>query len=74
MRAKAVPAGITLVSQGDWVAASLKNYLQRHPEMDARCSKGGIIRYYTTESEERFKEIATKFLNEDLDVQRININ
>ena len=71
---KAVPAGITLVSQGDWVAASLKNYLQRHPEMDARCSKGGIIRYYTTESEERFKEIATKFLNEDLDVQRININ
>ncbi len=71
---KAVPAGITLVSQGDWVAASLKNYLQRHPEMDARCSKGGIIRYYTTESEERFKEIATKFLNEDLNVQRININ
>lgn len=71
---KAVPAGITLVSQGDWVAASLKNYLQRHPEMDARCSKSGIIRYYTTESEERFKEIATKFLNEDLDVQRISIN
>lgn len=70
---KAVPSGITLVSQGDWVAASLKNYLQRHPEMDAHCSKGGTIRYYTTESEERFKEIATKFLNEDLDVQRINI-
>lgn len=70
---KAVPSGITLVSQGDWVAASLKNYLQRHPEMDARCSKGGTIRYYTTESEERFKEIATKFLNEDLDVRRINI-
>ena len=70
---KAVPSGINLVSQGDWVAASLKNYLQRHPEMDARCSKGGIIRYYTTESEERFKEIAAKFLNADLDVQRINI-
>ena len=71
---KAVPANITLVSQGELVAASLKNYLQRHPEMDARCSKGGMIHYYTTESEERFKEIATKFLNEDLDVQRININ
>jgi glutamate racemase len=70
---KAVPSGINLVSQGDWVAASLKNYLQRHPETDARCSKGGMIRYYTTESEERFKEIAAKFLNEDLDVQRINI-
>ena len=70
---KAVPSGINLVSQGDWVAASLKNYLQRHPEMDARCSKGGMIRYYTTESEERFKEIAAKFLNADLDVQRINI-
>ena len=70
---KAVPANITLVSQGEWVAASLKNYLQRHPEMDASCSKGGMIHYYTTESEERFKEIAAKFLNDEIDVQRISI-
>jgi glutamate racemase len=70
---KAVPANITLVSQGELVAASLKNYLQRHPEMDARCSKGGMMHYYTTESEERFKEIAAKFLNDDIDVQRISI-
>lgn len=70
---KAVPANITLVSQGELVAASLKNYLQRHPEMDASCSKGGMIHYYTTESEERFKEIAAKFLNDDIDVQRISI-
>lgn len=70
---KAVPEGISLVSQGDLVAASLKDYLKRHPEMDALCSKGGTIQYYTTESEERFKEIGTKFLNDDLDVQRISI-
>ena len=70
---KAVPANITLVSQGELVAASLKNYLQRHPEMDASCSKGGMIHYYTTESEERFKEIAAKFLNDEIDVQRISI-
>ncbi len=70
---KAVPAGITLVSQGDLVATSLKDYLKRHPEMDALCSKGGTIKYYTTESEERFKEIGTRFLNVDLDVQRISI-
>lgn len=70
---KAVPEGISLVSQGDLVAASLKDYLKRHPEMDALCSKGGTIHYYTTESEERFKEIGTKFLNDDLDVQRISI-
>ena len=70
---KAVPEGISLVSQGDLVAGSLKDYLKRHPEMDALCSKGGTIQYYTTESEERFKEIGTKFLNDDLDVQRISI-
>lgn len=70
---KAVPEGISLVSQGDLVAASLKDYLKRHPEMDALCSKSGTIHYYTTESEERFKEIGTKFLNDDLDVQRISI-
>ncbi len=70
---KAVPEGISLVSQGDLVATALKDYLQRHPEMDAFCSKNSSTSYYTTESEERFKEIAMTFLNDDIEVQRISL-
>lgn len=70
---KAVPKDIKLVSQGEYVAESLKDYLRRHPEMDKHCSKGGTIQYYTTESEERFKEIGTNFLHKDIIVNHINL-
>lgn len=59
-----MPKGITTVAQGELVATSLKDYLQRHPEMDAKCTKGGNCTYYTTEAEEKFTESASTFLNE----------
>lgn len=70
---KAVPANITIVSQGEYVAASLRDYLNRHSEIDARCTKNGTIRYFTTESTERFKECAALFLHEDVDVERVEL-
>lgn len=70
---KAVPANITIVSQGEYVAESLRDYLNRHSEIDARCTKNGTIRYFTTESTERFKECAALFLHEDVDVERVEL-
>lgn len=66
-----MPEYIRLVTQGEYVAESLRDYLQRHPEMDARCTKGGTCRFYTTEAEEKFVESASLFLKEDLDVERV---
>ena len=34
-----LPANISIISQGEIVAQSLKHYLNRHPEMDIKCSK-----------------------------------
>jgi glutamate racemase len=65
---KAVPEGINIVAQGEYVAASLEDYLQRHPDMDSACSKGGTTQFYTTESPERFKECAKMFLHKDVNV------
>lgn len=31
------PDGIRVIAQGEYVAESLKDYLHRHPEMDAKC-------------------------------------
>lgn len=66
-----MPAGITVVSQGELVADSLKDYLVRHPEMDARCTRGGGCEYFTTEAEEKFSESASMFLNEAVAVRRV---
>ena len=70
---KAVPQGIAIVSQGEYVAASLRDYLNRHSEIDAQCTKNGTIRYFTTENPERFKECAALFLHEDVDVERVEL-
>src|ERR1035437_3696699 len=59
-----LPKGIHVVSQGEIVAKSLADYLQRHPEMDNLCTKGATIRYYSTESVEKFSSSASIFLND----------
>lgn len=71
---KYMPAGITIVSQGELVAQSLKDYLRRHPEMDALCTRNALCTYYTTESEEKFAESASTFLNRNIEVRHIDLN
>lgn len=56
-----VPAGCSVIPQGNIVADSLVNYLQRHPEMEARCSKGGNLQFYTTDSAADFDSKAGIF-------------
>ncbi len=68
-----VPDGVRIVPQGQYVADSLKDYLQRHTEIDSRCTKRGKCQYLTTESEERFRESARIFLHEDVDVTHVNL-
>lgn len=53
---------IVLMAQGKPVSYSLRDYLQRHPEMDTRLSKGGSVRYYTTGDVPQFERLATLFL------------
>ena len=71
---KYTPSHIHLISQGDYVAKSLKDYLERHPEMDVRCTKKGSCRFLTTESVEKFEESAVIFLGQEkVAVQHISL-
>lgn len=70
---KYVPQGIKIISQGEYVATSLKDYMKRHPEMNARCTKGSSCRYYTTESVDTFLPNASIFLNEAVDADSVTL-
>lgn len=70
---KYIPEHIRVIAQGEYVAESLKDYLHRHPEMDAKCTKHGNCLFYTTEAEEKFIESASLFLNRQIDVKRISL-
>ena len=65
------PEGIRLVAQGEYVAARLKDYLCRHDEIRIRCTVGGTCRFLTTESEDKFRESASVFLQQQVEVSRV---
>ena len=70
---KYLPAGVRVIPQGEYVAESLKEYLERHPQMDAKCSKHATVHYLTTENPDKFKESAQIFLHESIDVENITL-
>ena len=69
----AVPQGVQVLTQGDIVAESLADYLTRHPEIDTLCSRGGTIRFLTTESVEKFASSASIFLNQPIQAEHITL-
>ena len=70
---KHLPAGVRIVPQGEYVADSLHQYFEKHPAIEARCSKGGTVRYLTTENPDKFKEQAQLFLHEPVTVENITL-
>jgi glutamate racemase len=71
---KYVSPSIRIISQGEYVADSLKAYLERHPEMEHKCTKGGSCHYYTTENADKFKDSASIFLHEKVNVSHIDLD
>ena len=68
-----IPDHISIIAQGEYVAESLKDYLKRHPEMDAKCTKNGNCQFYTTEAEEKFSESASTFLKQQISVKHLTL-
>ena len=66
-----VPSHIRIVAQGEYVASSLKDYLERHPEMDSRCTRTSSCRYLTTESVETFLPNASIFMDERINAESV---
>ena len=67
------PKHVTLISQGEYVAESLKDYLSRHQPLDSLCSKNSKTIYCTTESAERFESLASFLLNESITAKKISL-
>ncbi len=69
-----LPADSRLISQGEIVAASLADYLQRHPEIEGQCSRHGERLFYTTDSTEDFDNHARIFYGRELRSSHVVLN
>lgn len=67
------PDHITILSQGEIVAKSLADYLDRHPEIDEKCSKNRDRRFLTTDSTEEFDAQGRKFYGEEIHSEFVHI-
>lgn len=68
-----LPENILILSQGEIVAASLTDYLKRHPEIDALCTRHGQYRYLTTESTIDFDNKAAVFLGKPVKSEHLQL-
>ncbi|MCR4602002.1 MAG: glutamate racemase [Prevotella sp.] len=66
-----MPDNVQIIPQGNYVASSLASYLQRHPDMDQRCSRNASVCYLTTEEPDKFSELAHIFLHEPVNARQI---
>ena len=72
--ARELPEGVKIISQGEIVAGSLADYLQRHPEMEEKCSRNASCRYLTTENPGKFSSSASIFLAEEISAEHVEVS
>lgn len=68
-----MPVDIKVVAQGKIVADALMDYLKRHPEMDACCSKKGSIDFYTTDDTDDFNTKAEIFYGQKVQSEHVDL-
>ena len=66
-------SGHDLICSGQVTAAKLVDYLARHPEMEARLSRGGTRRYLTTDLTPRFQQLASLFMGHPLSSEVVEL-
>jgi len=68
-----VPQNVTIISQGEIVAKSLVNYLDRHPEIEKNCSKNAQLSFYTTDLPEDFDNHAATFFGKPVKSKHVEL-
>lgn len=70
---KYLPPNVTLLTQGSIVANGLKDYLHRHPEMEALITKHQLLEFYTTDSVAQFNAHASLFFGQEVNSKHLSL-
>ena len=67
------PKEVKIISQGELIAESLTDYLKRHSKLEQTCSRGGTLRFLTTEKASKFSSMATSFISQSIEAEEITL-
>ena len=68
-----VPSDVTILEQGPIMAKKLKDYILKHPEIEKRLTKGTTRAFLTTDTSERFDQIACIFYGEPMNSKLVSL-
>lgn len=68
-----LPPSVRILSQDELVAPSLADYLVRHPEMEARLTRGGAARFLTTDQCRHFDHLAEIFMGHAVSSEMVEL-
>jgi glutamate racemase len=71
--AAAIGRQIKIVDTGKIVAASLDDYLKRHPEIKGKLGKNKKCQFLTTDRPEDFERLGSKFLDKNFQAEKISL-
>lgn len=66
-----LPKDIRLLSQGSIVASSLKDYLHRHRKLEAKITRKGGAKFYTTDNAVDFEQHGASFFGQPVKAEQI---
>lgn len=71
--AAVLPEGFKLVAQGDIVANSLSDYLERHPEIESQLGRQQQKKFFTSGDDKMFDKNASIFFDETITSARVDL-
>ena len=69
--AEAAGKSVNTLDSAKIIADSLKDYINRHPEY--KLTKGGKVKFYTTDYPERFNELGFRFFGEKVEAEKVRL-
>lgn len=68
-----LPEHTTVINQGEVVAERLVDYLTRHPEIDAKCTRSHSVRFLTTDSTANFDRYGKDFFGRPIKSEFVHL-
>lgn len=65
---------IIIISEAKVVPPKLKDYLNRHPEIEQKLSKNGQVNFYSTDLTKKFVSLGSKFFGKKIKVEKVSLN
>lgn len=68
-----LPSQVQVVAQGAIVAEKLELYLQNHPEIESKCTKGCSVEFLTSENTDIFDQKAKSFIGFEVHSKHVDL-